>query len=39
MTIQALPNYTFACEVAVKFAQEGTRCKLYRDNGIWYVAI
>ena len=33
------PNVGFACDVANMFVSRGTPCKLYKEAGVWYVAI
>lgn len=33
------PNVGFACDVAGLFVSRGVACKLYKEAGVWYVAI
>jgi len=33
------PNQAFAFDVAVLLVSRGERCKLFKESGIWYVAI
>lgn len=37
--ILAHPTAVSAFTVAGAHAQAGTRCKLYKQDGVWYVAI
>jgi len=39
MQVFGFPNVGFASAVAVMHAERGTHCKLYKSNGVWYVAI
>lgn len=33
------PSVSFACDVANMHVSRGTPCKLYKQDGVWYVAI
>lgn len=39
MQVFGFPNVAFASAVAVMHAERGTHCKLFKDSGVWYVAI